>query len=203
MRSCRKSWLVYTRTRDETRMEALWCLCLRHNRGSEWFSPPGRLREAQPAGCCLLGVFDGKSCEQTHRLCSFSSVNLLRLFTNRSLIYITEDQALLKDDQTCLNGKSYLSTRRQREKQGGEVMKQDRNWQEGQWRCVPVFVHFLFGIQTKKTKVLAKENTHLALCEHHFNIKQVVRKVLLIHAYTAIVCSLWKMHLICMQSVKN
>lgn len=155
--SCRKSWLVYTHTRDKNRMEALWCLCLQHNRGSEWFSPPERLREAQPAGCCLLGVFDGKGCEQTRRLCSFSSVNLLCLFTNLSLIYIKEDQMLLKADQTHLNGKKqiiYLQ-RKRREKQGDEVMKQDGNWKEGQWRLF-CFLYIFIWHPNKENKGAGK-----------------------------------------------
>lgn len=96
VRSGSETSLCFTRTRDKDRMEALWCLCLWHNRGSEWFSPPARLREAQPAGCCFLRVFDGKSCEQTHLLCSFTSVNLLCLFTHVSLICVKEDQMLRK-----------------------------------------------------------------------------------------------------------
>lgn len=101
-----KSWLLSTNTRDTYRMEALWYLCLWRDRGSEWFSPPGRLQEAQPAGCCFLGVFDGKSCEQTHPLCSLASVNLLCLFTDLSLICVKEYQMLLKKDQMHLNGKA-------------------------------------------------------------------------------------------------
>lgn len=151
--SSSKSWLVYFRTWDKNWIDALWCLCLWHNRGSEWFSPPGdygkHSLQAAVSLVCLMAKAVSKHTRCVPSLQSTCSVCLLIL---PSLICVKVDQMLLKDHQMHLNGKTQVYLSAQNKKRKEKRKSSNATTQKQKESVSEVMLCFCFHLALKEIK---------------------------------------------------